>query len=392
MAYPFEGLFGQVGGGTGFGGLLDPRSQAMLGAAQALTQAGGPTRMPVSTGAAMANAMANATANYRQAQAAGMQQQMHKMKFDAAKRAQAAAALQTKYRQELADAYAKGDPALIRAATARAYPEKAAAQVLAKPTYKERNYPLKGGMVQKQISQDGGRTWTDSGDPYDRRNPYMQTQRWNPDTNQMEFGVVDTRTLGSQGQPQGQPQGQTQKKDPTFIPLGQKPPMRATGEESKAIGFADRMTASNTILDQVDVLGADLWQNLASDVPFIGNALVSSDRQRYEQAKRDFINAQLRKESGAAISPSELENANRQYFPQSWDEAPVIEQKRQARNNAVKAMKAAAGVTYTPTSPLPAGIPKGAVLQTGKGPNGGAVYKFVDPKTRKTRFFEVGGK
>jgi len=392
MANPFQGLFGQVGGGTGFGGLLDPRSAALGGAAQALAQAGGPTRMPVSTGAALSSAMANATANYRQAQAAGMQQQMNKMKFDAAKRAQAAAALQTKYRQELADAYATGDPALIKAATARAYPEKAAAQVLAKPTYKQRDYSLKGGMVQKQISQDGGRTWTNSGAPYQRRNPYMQTQRYNPDTKQMEFGVVDTRTLGNQGQPQGQPQGQAQKKDPTFIPLGQKQPMRATGEESKAIGFADRMTASNTILDQVDMQGADLWQNLKSDVPFIGNALVSSDRQRYEQAKRDFINAQLRKESGSAISPSEMENANRQYFPQSWDDPPVIEQKRQARKNAVQAMKVAAGVTYTPTSQLPTGIPKGAVLQKGKGPGGGAIYKFVDPQTKKAKFFEVGGK
>ena len=81
MANPFQGLFGQVGGGTGFGGLLDPRSAALGGAAQALAQAGAPSRVPVSTGAAMANAMANATANYRQAQAAGMTQQMNKMKL-----------------------------------------------------------------------------------------------------------------------------------------------------------------------------------------------------------------------------------------------------------------------------------------------------------------------
>ena len=91
MANPFQGLFGQVGGGTGFGGLLDPRSAALGGAAQVLTQAGGPTRMPVSTGAAMANALAAGVGGYRQAQAAGFQQQMQKMKYDAAQRAQAAA-------------------------------------------------------------------------------------------------------------------------------------------------------------------------------------------------------------------------------------------------------------------------------------------------------------
>ena len=76
MANPFQGLFGQVGGGTGFGGLLDPRWAALGGAAQTLTQAGAPSRVPVSTGAALSSAMANATTNYRQAQAAQMQRQM----------------------------------------------------------------------------------------------------------------------------------------------------------------------------------------------------------------------------------------------------------------------------------------------------------------------------
>lgn len=50
------GLLGNVG--MNFGGLLDPRSQAMLGAAQALTQAGAPSRVPISTSQALANAMA----------------------------------------------------------------------------------------------------------------------------------------------------------------------------------------------------------------------------------------------------------------------------------------------------------------------------------------------
>ena len=74
-----SGLLGPVG--MNFGGLLAPRSQAMIGAAQALTKAGAPSRMPVSTGAALSSAMANASANYRTAQTAGMTQQMNKMKM-----------------------------------------------------------------------------------------------------------------------------------------------------------------------------------------------------------------------------------------------------------------------------------------------------------------------
>ena len=43
----------------------------------------------------------------------------------------------------------------------------------------------------------------------------------------------------------------------------------------------------------------------------------TTDRQKYEQAQRDWVNANLRKESGAVISDSEFANASKQYFPQS---------------------------------------------------------------------------
>ena len=68
------GLLGNVG--MNFSGLLDPRSQAMMGAAQVLTQAGAPSRVPISTGQALANAMAQGVSSYRTAQADQMKRQM----------------------------------------------------------------------------------------------------------------------------------------------------------------------------------------------------------------------------------------------------------------------------------------------------------------------------
>ncbi|MBT7943455.1 MAG: hypothetical protein HN719_08880 [Alphaproteobacteria bacterium] len=168
------GLFGPAGGG--FGGLLDPRAQAMLGAAQVLSQAGGPSRMPISTGAALSSAMAQGVNSYRQAQAAGMQQQMNQMKFDQAKRAQGAAQTQKLARERYLTALRNGgkdmagNPVNMNALAAAAAPDayigasiKQRFEKPAKPMYKERDYPLKGGMVQKQISQDGGITWTNLG-------------------------------------------------------------------------------------------------------------------------------------------------------------------------------------------------------------------------------------
>ncbi|AZS78797.1 hypothetical protein ELS24_10280 [Achromobacter spanius] len=74
----------------------------------------------------------------------------------------------------------------------------------------------------------------------------------------------------------------------------------------------------------------------------IKNWMAPANVQKFNQAKRDFINAVLRKESGAVISPDEFANAEQQYFPQSGDTDEVIEQK--ARNRDLAARGILAGV------------------------------------------------
>ena len=59
-----------------------------------------------------------------------------------------------------------------------------------------------------------------------------------------------------------------------------------------------------------------------------------------EQSQRDFVNAVLRRESGAAISNSEFDNARQQYFPQIGDDDKVIEQKRRNRELATRGILA----------------------------------------------------
>jgi hypothetical protein len=69
----------------------------------------------------------------------------------------------------------------------------------------------------------------------------------------------------------------------------------------------------------------------------------SSEQQQVDQARRNFITAVLRKESGAAISPAEFSNEEKKYFPQAGDTADVIAQKQAARNLAIQAMTVQAG-------------------------------------------------
>jgi hypothetical protein len=68
----------------------------------------------------------------------------------------------------------------------------------------------------------------------------------------------------------------------------------------------------------------------------------------WTRRKRDFINAVLRRESGASISPAEFENAKQQYFPQPGEPATVVEQKRAARETVLNGFRREAGPTYKP--------------------------------------------
>ena len=62
--------------------------------------------------------------------------------------------------------------------------------------------------------------------------------------------------------------------------------------------------------------------------------------RQLDQAKRDFVNAVLRRESGAVISDAEFANADQQYFPQIGDDAATKAQKARNRAVALEGMKA----------------------------------------------------
>lgn len=127
--------------------------------------------------------------------------------------------------------------------------------------------------------------------------------------------------------------------------------------ESRNAGFAQRMTFDQPILNDPDKIKASAsgWENFKADIPVVGNALVSDDYQSANQAQRDFINSLLRRESGAAISPGEFDNARKQYFPQYGDSDEVIKQKLANQQAALGGVETSAGPSYqkpTVTSPL----------------------------------------
>lgn len=126
-----------------------------------------------------------------------------------------------------------------------------------------------------------------------------------------------------------------------------------TEVQAKAVTFASRMKNANDIVNELSGLGVDkssAGKKFVEAVPFIGGGLGSiynttlpENIQKLDQAKRDWINANLRNESGAAIGKDEFYSADQQYFPQIGDKPEVIKQKAINRKLAEDGMRSQAG-------------------------------------------------
>ena len=138
--------------------------------------------------------------------------------------------------------------------------------------------------------------------------------------------------------------GQTGYRDITDITL----PEKTTEFKSKSFWYGIRMDNSDKILQNVDkrfMESSTTWEYLTPRWDYVPNWLKWTEQQQYEQAQRDFINAKLRQESGAVISPQEFDNARKQYFPQPWDTNEVIQQKAKNRQLVIEEMFRNSGKT-----------------------------------------------
>ncbi|WP_133116171.1 hypothetical protein [Mesorhizobium wenxiniae] len=148
--------------------------------------------------------------------------------------------------------------------------------------------------------------------------------------------------------------------------------------EGRNAGFYGRAAESHKLLADLEREGTSLFNKTVGDVPLVGNYALSQDAQKFKQAQRDFINAVLRRESGAVISPEEFENAKQQYFPQPGDGPEVIAQKRKNRDTTITGLKISGGQGSqfaVPAAPPPAGAtpPAAALPKVGESRYG---YRF----------------
>ena len=132
-----------------------------------------------------------------------------------------------------------------------------------------------------------------------------------------------------------------------------------TGDQKKQAGFAVRMENAVAQLEELENSGfnpVNITDMLISNFPLIPDAIErvfnSPKFKQYERAKIDFSTAQLRQETGAVINESEIDWIDRTYFPQFGDDSETLMNKRQARKDALAAMRGQAGEAYTRTKKI----------------------------------------
>lgn len=181
-----------------------------------------------------------------------------------------------------------------------------------------------------------------------------------PSYTMTDFGVLDTRS--GTVRPPTDAQG-----NPIAMDLSTK----ASEDERKSAGFYTRMREStqiinsplldakgNPVLDknnkQITIADAGSKPEIFAEV--VGgiipnwaggqaaqNFATSSVRQQYENAQQNWVRANLRAESGAAIGVDEMRKEIETYFPQVGDSKERIQQKAKLRESTENAMKTRAG-------------------------------------------------
>ena len=111
-------------------------------------------------------------------------------------------------------------------------------------------------------------------------------------------------------------------------------------------GFGKRIEQAEKAFADIANTGYDR-SSIASGIGSMFPNIVRQDEAvRQDQAERNFVNAVLRRESGAAIAPSEFESAEAQYFPRAGDGEDTLKQKKANRELVLQSFKKEAGRTW----------------------------------------------
>jgi len=162
-----------------------------------------------------------------------------------------------------------------------------------------------------------------------------------------------------------------------------KPP---TSAQSTLASYASRIEQAEPTLAKLEksiagMSAISFEMQMWADKPYAQSA----EMQQYSQAAKNYINAVLRRESGAVISPAEFANARAQYLPTPGDTPDTLEMKRQNRLLNAATFKRGAGKAYQSVEDALKGEPlkDGATVNLPKRDDADAAAQALIDKFKK---------
>jgi hypothetical protein len=127
--------------------------------------------------------------------------------------------------------------------------------------------------------------------------------------------------------------------------------------QTKDAMFAERLMRTNAEIDKV--MGFDpasksysgydptrATNNWAPDTGMVASLVNSAEWKQYQRSAREGIAAILRKDTGAAVTEAEWELYWPMLYPQPGDDTETVNQKRNAREAAMQALKGSSGPAF----------------------------------------------
>lgn len=143
--------------------------------------------------------------------------------------------------------------------------------------------------------------------------------------------------------------------------------------QAKAVGQLSRMEASEARLDKVYQPG--MIDSMTATIPGLGNSgyVTSPEYQAYKQNAQQWISGVLRLDSGAAVPEEEFKRYFQTYFPQSGEDAAVVEQKKKAREDAMMSLRTSLKDVEDRVPPRPPDVPGSGGVPTATDGQGNVI-------------------
>lgn len=215
--------------------------------------------------------------------------------------------------------------------------------------------------------------------------PPTIVETFDPATGQPIKGYMDGTTFVPVGGTKAASNGLTVTTNPdgtTTVQQGGAPKPLTEGQ-SKDTVYVTRANGALPIIDKFgDALLNPLERAVEGDPTGIVRGMQSPEFQQAQQAGKEFLQALLRKDTGATITPEEDAQYGAVYLPRPGDGPEVLEQKRISRQRAVAAIEAGlppqailaseqallkSNPTAAPEIPAPAEIGEGTVIENDAG-------------------------